>query len=303
MYEAEGSHHLPFDCCPTGKETPSDMKITCPECGAIGSLPAHEIPSEGRFLNCPRCKNGFTVTKPRSDANTYLVDTCPACNFSTFGEENFGTCPKCGVVVKAFVERQREEQLQKRNAELLNKKLRCEDAVLPPQEEVKPSVGELLENMHPVNLIGWGIAAASIIIAAFGLWGVIELDSARIKAQLTEQREHEVSAFYVFMRYSLDNWIRIIYGMVSCYVAFLFMKHRKISIKALKVVVWCAIIYVPLVHLISFINWAMAPIPHTFSGYVIEFFNAVFVSALVGIPLYVLIRYLDERPVTSVVRL
>ena len=65
------------------------MKISCPKCGASGNLPDHEIPEEGRFLSCPKCKNGFDVKKPKATSNEYLVDVCPACAYSTFGDERF----------------------------------------------------------------------------------------------------------------------------------------------------------------------------------------------------------------------
>ena len=98
------------------------MKISCPSCNASGEIPFHAIPEEGRFLNCPRCNHGFTVTRPKNDPNLFLVDTCPACNYSSFGEERFENCPKCGVVIKTFMERQREEQRLLKEQELLEKK-------------------------------------------------------------------------------------------------------------------------------------------------------------------------------------
>ena len=60
------------------------MKITCPQCGANGNLPDHEIPEEGRFLSCPKCKHGFDVKKPKATVNEYLVDVCPAYLLSFF---------------------------------------------------------------------------------------------------------------------------------------------------------------------------------------------------------------------------
>lgn len=295
--------YTPAKAAPYVKEYYSDMKITCPKCSATGNLPEHEIPSEGRFLNCPRCKHGFTVTKPRSGSDSYLVDTCPACNFSTFGEENFGTCPKCGILVKAFVERQREEQLQQRNQELLTKKLSNNDIPAPLPEEKAPSVGDMLENLHPVNLIGYGVTLAAVVILGLGLWGIIEIDTTKIREQLIEQREEQVSSFYVFLHYSMDNWLKVIYGLVACYVAYLFMQRRKTSLRMLEIVLWCAIVYVPLSHVVSFVFWVMAPIPHAVSGYLIELFNMVFMSALIGVPLFILIRFLQERKITSVVKL
>src|SRR5450631_4007683 len=124
------------------------MKIACPNCNASGSIPEHEIPADGRFLSCPRCNHGFTVTKPKSAAESFQVDTCPACNFSTFGEDHFGTCPKCGVFVKAYIVRQREELLKIREHELLTKKHSRGESPVTPVETVSP-VAEFVDSLHP----------------------------------------------------------------------------------------------------------------------------------------------------------
>jgi len=278
------------------------MKITCPKCSAVGSIPEHEIPEAGRFVSCPRCQQGFTVRKPRAGNDSYLVDTCPACNFSTFGDETFGTCPKCGVLVKSFVERQREEVLQQRNQELLTKKFNRDEE--PPQSEAESApVAEFLENLHPVNLVGWGVALAAVVIVAVGLWGVIGYDGQAIQARLSEQRDEQVSGWYVFLNFGVMHWVKSIYGLLTLSVAVMFLRHMHFSLKALTWLIWTAMAYVPVSMLVGFILWVLEPIPHTIAGYLIEVFNIIFISALVGIPLYLLERYLHERTITTVVRL
>src|SRR6185369_5754296 len=131
------------------------MKISCPKCNASGNIPDHEIPEDGRFLSCPKCKHGFDVKKPKATSDEYLVDVCPACAFSTFGEERFGTCPKCGVVIKAYIDRQREDKARARDQELLTRKYVRDDTPPPVTEEASP-VADFVDNLHPVNLIGWG---------------------------------------------------------------------------------------------------------------------------------------------------
>jgi predicted Zn finger-like uncharacterized protein len=278
------------------------MKISCPECNASGNIPEHEIPEAGRFVSCPRCKHGFTVNKPRSSGDAYLVGTCPACHYSTFGDETFGSCPKCGVVVKTFVERQREDQLQQRNKELLEKKF-SRDNVPPPPETPAAPVADFIDSLHPVNLIGWGVAVVAVIVTALGLWGVMEYDSTAIHTRLLEQREEPVSGLYIFIRYGLADWLQIIYGLAAAVVSVVFIKRLRSALKAMSTLLWAAIAYVPVSYIISFIIWVQAPIPHTIGGYLIELFNIVFMSALVGAPLFILERYLHERAITSVVRL
>lgn len=279
------------------------MKITCPKCSASGNIPDHEVPESGRFISCPRCHEGFTVSRPRAGNDVYLVDTCPACSFSTFGEETFSTCPKCGISVKTFVERQREEQLLRRNQELLGKKLNNTESAPPPPEPSSAPVADFIENLHPVNIISWGTALVAIIVLGLGLWGLIEYDSTKIKAMLLEERDEQVSGFYVFLHYGLLHWIKLLYGLSALAVSVLFMKRLKIGLKAMSGLLWATIALVPLIYIVSFIVWVLAPIPHTISGYLIEILNVLFMSALVGAPLYLLEQYLYERKITSVVKL
>jgi predicted Zn finger-like uncharacterized protein len=276
------------------------MKISCPKCSASGTIPDHEVPESGRFISCPRCHEGFTVTKPRDG---YLVDTCPSCGFSTFGEETFSTCPKCGVAVKIFIERRREEQRLKHDQELLGKKLTNVEAAPPPPETSATPVADFIENLHPVNLISWGVAGAAIIILGLGVWGIAGYDSAKIQALLMEEREEQVSGLYVFLHYGLIHWIKLIYGLSALSVSVLFMKRLKVGLRAMSGLLWATIVLVPLSYSVIFVYWVLAPIPHTISGYLIEILNILFMGALVGVPLYLLERYLHERKITSVVKL
>jgi predicted Zn finger-like uncharacterized protein len=278
------------------------MKITCPKCNASGTIPEHEIPESGRFISCPRCNEGFTITKPRSGKDAYLVDTCPSCGFSTFGDESFSICPKCGVSVKTFMDRKREEQLVKHNKELLGKTLHNVDTAPPPPEVTATPVADFIDNLHPVNLIGWGVAAVAIICLGIGLWGIIEYDSAKIQAELME-RDEQVSGFFVFMNYGLKHWAKLVYGLIALAVSLLFLKRLKIGLQSMSFLLWTTIFLVPLSYIISFVYWVMEPIPHTIGGYFIEVLNFVFMSALVGVPLFVLERYLHDRKITSIVKL
>lgn len=280
----------------------ANMKISCPKCNAAGDIPEHDIPEAGRFVSCPRCQQGFTVMKPRASKDAYLVDTCPSCNFSTFGDEPFGTCPRCGVVVKAFVERQRDDLQQQKNQELLSKKFnRNDDPPITDTEEAPAN--DFLENLHPVNLIGWGIALAAVVIVGLGLFGVFGYDGATIQARLSEQRDEHISGWYVFLHYGLMHWVKLFYGLFAMAGVFMLIKHLRMSLKFISWLIWIAMAYVPASHIISFVYWVLAPIPHTIAGYFIEVFNIAFMSALVGIPLYLLERYLHDRSITTVVRL
>lgn len=279
------------------------MKISCPKCNATGSIPDHDIPESGRFISCPRCNEGFTVTKPRHGSDVYLVDTCPACGFSTFGDETFSVCPKCGIAIKTFVERQREEQLQKRNQELLAKKFNNADTSAPITEPAETPVADFIDNLHPVNLIGWSVALVALIILCTGLWGLIEHDSSKIQAMLMEERDEPVTGFYIFLHFALIHWIKMTYGICALIISVLFLKRLRIALRAMSYLLWATIAIVPLSYIVSYIYKIMDPIPHTAAGYIIDFLNIILMGTLVGVPLFLLDRYIHDRRITSVVKL
>ncbi len=293
------------------------MKISCPKCGASGNLPDHEIPEEGRFLSCPKCKHGFDVKKPRATTNEYTVDICPACSYSTFGDERFGTCPKCGVVIKTFIERQREEMTRAREQELLTRKFsRDTTAPMPmPNGSSMPSnsapapenkgiaIAEMIENLHPVNLIGWGCAAVAAIICFMGILGFLDYYGDDIQARLSVERDEQVSAWYVFLHYGMLPWVKVLYGGALLAVSVFFLQRKAQGRQALVWLLWALIAYVPVSMSVRFVRWWIKPIPHTWGGYFIEIFNVLFITALLGMPLYLLITFLDDRRIRSVVKL
>lgn len=278
------------------------MKIVCPNCNAGGTIPDHEIPDQGRFLNCPRCRHGFNVQKPRPEGGVYLVDTCPSCNFSTFGDESFSTCPKCGVIAKAFTERQRDEAQRLRDQELLAKKFSRNEAPQPSEPEIS-AVSDFIEALHPVSLIGWGTSLAAVIIVLMGAWGLAGYHGSEIQAQLSAQREEPVSAWYVFMHYGAMHWVQFLYGTALLGAGVLFMKRRAFSVRMLSLLLLAAICFVPLYFVTGFVFWAMAPIPHPVKGYLIEVVNIALMTALWCVPLFLLVRFLADRRITSVVKL
>ena len=176
-------------------------------------------------------------------------------------------------------------------------------APAPAAESKGIDINEMIENLHPVNLIGWGCIAAGFVIAVvMGLMGLLDYYGEDIRARLIEQRDEQVSAWYVFLHYGLKPWLEVLYGGALLIVSTYFLQHKAQARQALIWLLWGAIAYVPVLMTIKFIAWWTAPIPHTWGGYAIEFFNIMFMSSLSGIPLFFLARFLDDRRITSVVR-
>jgi predicted Zn finger-like uncharacterized protein len=278
------------------------MRISCPNCDASGNIPEHAIPQEGRFLNCPKCKHGFTVSKPKPTAETYEVDACPACNYSTFGDDRFSTCPKCGVDIKTFVGRQHQEKQKMKEQELLAPKNTREDTPETPQETVS-HVAEMIDNLHPVNLIGWGCALVALIILGLGIFNLLDYNANDLKAQLSYQRDEQVSGWYVFSRYGIMPWLKTIYGLTLLATTVFFLQRRVAALKLLSILLRTFFVFVPIYLIISFISWILQPIPHTIGGYLIEIINMIIMSALFCIPLFLTDNFLKDKRVVSVVKL
>jgi len=302
------------------------MKITCPQCGASGNLPDHEIPEEGRFLSCPKCKHGFDVKKPKATTNEYLVDSCPACAYSTFGEERFGTCPKCGVVIKAFVDRQREEMNRAREQQLLSRKFSRDTAVpvpmptqttipnsssagsSPPPESKRIDIGDMIENLHPVNLVGGGCALAGAIILLIGIIGIFDYYGTDYLAKISKESlelgiAERPSGLKIFLHNGLVPWIETLYGASLLAVAVFFLQKQAQARQALGWLLWAFIAYVPSYHLVAIISHFFESIIPSLWTFAIDVLIMIVVTALVGFPLYLLINFLEDKRIRSVVRL
>ncbi len=278
------------------------MKITCPNCNIGGNIPEHEIPLEGRFLNCPRCKHGFTVFKPKADKNIYLVDTCPACNFSTFGDDQFSTCPKCGVVVKAYMERQKDEQVKIREHELLTRKMSNSDVVATESESVSPAKA-FTENLSPVNIVGYGSALVAITFIIFGFISILGYSTTAVKEQILAQRDIVVSSWYVFWHFGFLPWLYVIYGAALMVVAYYFIQQKSAALNALTIMVRILFVFIPIFLLFNFVSWIIQPVSHSIGGYLIEILNLLLMFALFCTPLFFLDRFLMDKRITSVVKL
>jgi hypothetical protein len=165
------------------------------------------------------------------------------------------------------------------------------------------AISEFIENLHPVNLIGWGCALVAVVILIVGVFSMFDYYGKDIQAQLSEQRDEQVSAWYVFLYYGMMPWIMVLYGGALLAVSTLFLKRQAQARKALAWLLWAVLAYVPGSMSVKFIRWCIEPIPHTLSGYLTEIFNILLMTALLGIPLYLLINFLDDKRVKSVVKL
>lgn len=99
---------------------------------------------------------------------------CPACKFSS--DVFFGECPKCGVVVKKFYEKQRERQSRERQAQEVERVRMRQNAV---QQEKKKEINEKVKSGMKVGakglkyglLVGFGMFSVGLVVCVIPVIG------------------------------------------------------------------------------------------------------------------------------------
>jgi predicted Zn finger-like uncharacterized protein len=122
------------------------MNVTCPHCQLTGQISDANIPPEGRYLDCPRCKGNFFVRKsaPASQADT--VTDCPRCGYSNLSGERFDICPDCGMVARDY-SAQRQQQ-GARPAQLDGERMRQD---LESSGKRRKSIGSMPQAAAPLH--------------------------------------------------------------------------------------------------------------------------------------------------------
>lgn len=282
------------------------MRIECPHCKASGTINEHTIPEEGMYLSCPRCKEGFQVNKPRRQmTSAYATNTCPSCGYSTFCEEVFDQCPKCGVVVKTLMERKLEQEARRRE-----QGLKSQHAVVPPPPppvsgskylrtaapeetpKLNLNLAGFANGFDPVAAVGWGAVVLAVALLVIGIMGVMNYHGNDIQARLSELSVEEVSAWQVFWGYGFLPWVETLYGAAVLVAALGFLQRSDWGAKAMEGVVLAGLVLAPLYELVVYIVWVVKSIDPPWWAYLVEFFSAILFSALWVAPLLFLLYYL-----------
>jgi predicted Zn finger-like uncharacterized protein len=233
-----------------------DMKIECPSCHLTGKVNELELPADGRELKCPRCKKGFHVRKPPPPAgNQDLMNICPTCQYSTFTEEMFAVCPKCGLVVSSYREKLRKQQEMdqlQRDREALTRSHRNPDLILAVPEEgaaVKPSIPQ------PILVTGWICIAVGGALLLYGLAGVMNYYGKDWQSTLSDSVVEPVSKTTLFFRFGFIPWLITLYSASFTAVAGMFLARKKGMRRELIKAAWFGVALGIIHEVADFINW------------------------------------------------
>lgn len=283
------------------------MRIECPHCKASGNMNDLDIPEEGLYLACPRCKENFQVKKPRRQmTSAYATNTCPSCGYSTFCEEVFDQCPKCGVVVKTLMEQKLSAESRRRE-QVLPGQVPVPPVAPPPVTsssqylrsavpDEKPKFSLQLagfaNGFDPVAAVGWGAMVVAVILLVKGMMGVLHYHGTDIQAQLSEQSLETVSALQVFWGYGFFPWLMTLCGGITFVVAFGVLQRSAWGQRAMEGTVLAALVLVPLYELVVYISWIVRSIAPPWWSYLVEFLSALLFAGLWVVPLLLLLQYL-----------
>jgi predicted Zn finger-like uncharacterized protein len=270
------------------------MKIECPSCHLSGKVNEVELPAGGRELNCPRCKKSFHVAKPPPPAGGEdLMNICPACQYSTFTEETFAVCPKCGLVGSAYREKIRKKQEVEqvlRDHEALTRSHRNPDLVNTFAEiggPVKPTIP------HTVRITGIACIAVGGLLLFYGVSGLMYYYGKDWQAILSEPFVEPVSKTSLFFRLAFIPWLITIYSAYFIAAAGLLLAQKGGARRELMRGAWGGLAMGAIHEIAGFIDWlrissSSPSISYVFTGIM----NSLFWSALWCAPALALIWFL-----------
>lgn len=303
------------------------MKIECPGCKLSGNIDDATVPATGLAMTCPRCKKPFTIEKTAFSAETAaaMLDSCPKCQYSTFSDEKFAVCPKCGLVVADYQRVQlAARQNQKRHSAASSSRPPSEQGVAPlpklsseqlqQEEEARrkygldkvPGVIEIaedtvaagpsMETQLPILIAGWGVIAAALILAGFGVSGIMEyLDKLKEAQAAMAAAEETRSGSVLFFQFFLFPTLSVIFAAVLLVFAAQFLAMKKWSISAMQGGAWAGVGLLSLMKISDMIFWfRRASTDASIGYYAMGVFGDVLLLLLYIAPFMALAEYLKS---------
>jgi predicted Zn finger-like uncharacterized protein len=219
------------------------MRIECPNCHAAGEMNDAEIPVAGRLVICPKCGHGFQVKPPPKAWSRYMMNTCPKCGHSTFSEETFAVCPKCGLDGEQY-------HLARQKQDAQEKAKRVTEVNLPPPppplptgskyavKQVEEETAPRFVAPPPVQIVGGSLALLGVISLIWGFSGLSDYYGKDWQKIIFDETNDQVTGTYVFFKYGFFPWIKVLFGFPTAVVAAMFMQLKRWALRAMEWCVW-----------------------------------------------------------------
>jgi len=243
------------------------MKIECPNCKLTGQVSDANIPPEGRGMECPRCKASFFVQKQAAANWADTVTDCPECGFSTFTDERFDICPKCGLVVKDFKAkgekepapaesaarpgagerpdpeflRQELERVELEDRRKRQQRLESVGTPLPPAGRKEP---EPEETPAQIKYLGWLFVLLALVILAYGGKGFHDYLKITPAEAVTSSFDEPPTPLRLYLTHGLSPVVLLFLGIFFLVGGIQFAVMRPWARKALEAASWVGVIFV-----------------------------------------------------------
>lgn len=303
------------------------MKIECPGCKLSGNIDDSTVPATGIAMNCPRCKKPFTVQRPAVAAGeaVAMLDSCPRCQYSTFSDEKFAVCPKCGLVVADYQKEQLDARQKQKGANSSPQPRQLSGQAAAPIPRLSPeqlqqeeealrkygldklpgavnaadepaAAGSSTETALPVLIAGWGVIIVSILLAGFGVSGIMEyLDKLKEAKAAVESFEQTQSGSALFFQFLVFPVLSIIFSVVMLVFGAQFLAMKKWSIAAMQSGAWAGVALLAMMKISDMVFWfKRASTDASFGYYAMGIFGDFLLMLLYIAPFLALAEYLKS---------
>lgn len=297
------------------------MKIECPKCKLTGQTSDLNIPAEGRYMDCPRCKTSFFVKKTPTANWVDTMTDCPECGYTSFNAERFDICPGCGLVAAEYREKSKQKpspaaqdgMRAEGSAEIDREGMRQELERLEREEQKKrqqraggPAAEPLPDEPVPVaavvpdqiKYLGWVFVAAGIVALVYGLKG--GYDYLALNPADAAQDEDQPGTFMLFLTYGLAPLLQTALGLFAMAAGTAFAKMKAGARKLLETSAWCGVVYVAGSEAADLVSWfRRSSGASSIIYYLVGFAGSVLMAALWSAPLLAAIWYMRRDAITD----
>ena len=294
------------------------MKIECPNCKLTGQTSDLNIPAEGRYMDCPRCKTNFFVQKEKTANWAETMTDCPGCGYSSFSAERFDICPQCGLVAKDHLAKQAHrptparkadvpaeepaqidtehmrQELERLEREEMNKRRQRAESTSAPLLREEP-LPEAKAVSAQVRYFGLGVVIIALFILAYGCWGLYGYVIMTPAEAVTSPYEDPPTSFRLYLTHGLSPILMVMLSLYSLVAASQFLKMRSWARKGVEAAAWLGVLFIVGRELASLVvSVRRASSDAAFTYYLVEIAGFVLMTSLWAAPLLVAIWYVRK---------
>jgi hypothetical protein len=294
------------------------MKIECPNCKLTGQTSDLNIPPEGRYMDCPRCKTNFFVQKEKTANWAETMTDCPECGYSSYSAERFDICPQCGLVAKDYhekqahqptparkmdvpaeepvsidTERMRQELERLEREEMKKRQQRMESTAAPLLREEPLTEAKAVPAQ--VRFFGWGVVLLALVILAYGFWGLYGYVKITPAEAVTSQFEDPPTPFSLYLTHGLAPILMVMLGFYSLVAGSQFLRLHSWARKGVEAAAWLGVTFIvgrELASLVVSVRRASSDAAMTY--YLVEIAGFVLMTTLWAAPLIAAIWYVRK---------